>query len=189
MRRNTRRAPSRLTSARARARAPAPRTAPCATPSPRSAFPAFPLRPRCRRLAAPGPEVDDPVGAFDDVQVVLDDDHGVARVDQPISTTSSLLMSSKCRPVVGSSRMYSVRPVCAWPSSRAELDALGLAARQRGRWLPELHVARGPRPRAFRGCAEAGVVLEKASSTRRTERSSTSAMTPSLVAHRPASAR
>src|SRR4051794_10841586 len=36
------------------------------------------------RLAPLGTEVDDPVGGLDDVEVVLDDDHGVARIDQPV---------------------------------------------------------------------------------------------------------
>ena len=47
--------------------------------------------------------VDDPVGGLDDVEVVLDDDHRVALVDQALQHPSSLRMSSKCRPVVGSS--------------------------------------------------------------------------------------
>ena len=51
-----------------------------------------------------GPMSIDPVGGLDDVEVVLDHDDGVALVDEPGSTPSSLRMSSKCRPVVGSSR-------------------------------------------------------------------------------------
>src|SRR5271156_1376144 len=34
--------------------------------------------------AAPGAEVDDPVGFFDDVEVVLDGDDGVAAVDEAV---------------------------------------------------------------------------------------------------------
>lgn len=33
-------------------------------------------------LAAFGAHVDNPVGGFDDVEVVLDDDHGVAAIDE-----------------------------------------------------------------------------------------------------------
>ena len=51
-----------------------------------------------------GAEVDDPVGRLDHVEVVLDDEDGVALVDEARSTSSSLRTSSKCRPVVGSSR-------------------------------------------------------------------------------------
>ena len=47
-------------------------------------------------ISALGPELDDVVGGSDDVGVVLDDDDGVAR---------SFSMSSKWRPVVGSSKM------------------------------------------------------------------------------------
>jgi hypothetical protein len=50
-------------------------------------------------------EVDDPVRGLDDIEIVLDHHHGVALLDQPWSTSSSLRTSSKCRPVVGSSRM------------------------------------------------------------------------------------
>ncbi len=42
-------------------------------------------------LAAFGPEVDDPVGALDDVEVVLDDEHGVARVHQAAAARASSL--------------------------------------------------------------------------------------------------
>src|SRR5688500_13647849 len=35
-------------------------------------------------VAALGAEVDDPVGRLDDVEVVLDDEHGVALVDQAL---------------------------------------------------------------------------------------------------------
>ena len=41
--------------------------------------------------AALGPEVDDPVGLGDDVEVVLDDHHGVAGVDQPVQHADQLL--------------------------------------------------------------------------------------------------
>ena len=67
------------------------------------ACPAATMRPPAG--AGFGAEVDDPVGRLDHVQVVLDDDHRVAQVHQAVSTSSSLWMSSKCRPVVGSSRM------------------------------------------------------------------------------------
>ena len=63
-------------------------------------------------IAAFGTEVDDPVGGLDHVEVVLDHDDRVAVVDAAgAAPSSSCSMSWKCRPVVGSSRMYSVRPV------------------------------------------------------------------------------
>ena len=57
------------------------------------------------RLAALRPEVHDPVRLLDHVQVVLDHEHGVALVDEPLQHLEQLAMSAKCRPVVGSSRM------------------------------------------------------------------------------------
>ena len=55
-------------------------------------------------LAALGAQVDDPVGARDDVEVVLDDDDRVALVAQiGERRRASTSMSAKCRPVVGSS--------------------------------------------------------------------------------------
>src|SRR5262245_5775600 len=41
-------------------------------------------------LAAFGPEVDDPVGALDDVEVVLDDDKRVARVGEAVEDDDEL---------------------------------------------------------------------------------------------------
>jgi len=54
-------------------------------------------------LAAFGTEVDDPVGRLDYLGIVLDDQHGVAGLDEIVHTFSSNSMSAKCRPVVGSS--------------------------------------------------------------------------------------
>jgi len=35
-------------------------------------------------MTRPWPEVDDPVGAGDHVEVVLDDDHGAPAIDEPV---------------------------------------------------------------------------------------------------------
>ena len=48
-------------------------------------------------------------------------------------TSSSLLTSSKCSPVVGSSSRYRVLPVCRLLKLARQLDPLRLAARQRHR--------------------------------------------------------
>ncbi len=55
-------------------------------------------------FAALGAEVEDVVGVADDVEVVLDDDDGVAEVGEAVEDSRSLRTSSKWRPVVGSSR-------------------------------------------------------------------------------------
>ena len=43
------------------------------------------------RLAALGAEVDEPVGLLDHVEVVLDHEHGVARVDEALQHLEQLL--------------------------------------------------------------------------------------------------
>jgi hypothetical protein len=55
--------------------------------------------------AALGAEVDDPVGRLDDVEVVLDDEHRVAAVDEPVQHVEQHAHVLEVRPVVGSSRM------------------------------------------------------------------------------------
>ena len=49
--------------------------------------------------------IDDVVGRLDHVEVVLDDQQRVPGLDGFRNAASSFEMSSKCRPVVGSSRM------------------------------------------------------------------------------------
>ena len=57
-------------------------------------------------VAAFRPEIDDPVGALDHLEVVLDHDDRIARFDQPLKKPArSIATSSKCSPVVGSSKM------------------------------------------------------------------------------------
>src|SRR3989440_5306007 len=41
-------------------------------------------------FAAFGPEVDDPVGLFDDVEMVLDDEHGVAEINEALQDVEEL---------------------------------------------------------------------------------------------------
>jgi len=72
-------------------------------------------------LAAFGAEIDDVVGGFDDVELVLDDDERVARVAQFEEDCNSCSMSAKWSPLVGSSMMYIVRPVARFASSAASL--------------------------------------------------------------------
>ncbi len=56
-------------------------------------------------VAAFGAEVDQPIGGLDDVEVVLDHDDGITAVYQAGKDFEQPLVSSKCSPVVGSSRM------------------------------------------------------------------------------------
>ena len=92
--------------------------------------------------AAFGPQIDHPVGRLDHVQIVLDDRSGCRRSRSAAGTrASSLAMSSKCRPVVGSSQMKSVPALLAVRQVRRQLDALRFAAGKRGGRLPEPQVA------------------------------------------------
>ena len=45
------------------------------------------------------------IGALDNVEVMLDDEDGVARIHESLQDDEQLTTSSKCSPVVGSSRM------------------------------------------------------------------------------------
>src|SRR5262249_45023785 len=88
-----------------------------------------------------GAEIDDPVGALHDVEVVLDHDDGVARLDEALEDGEELLDVLEMQPrrrlvedVEGASGLH-------LSELATELHALRLAAAQRGRRLPELHVA------------------------------------------------
>ena len=91
--------------------------------------------------SALGPEVDDPVGRLDDVEVVLDDDDGVALVDEAVE---HLEESPDVFEVQAGRRLVEhvdAAPVAAALQLGRELDALRLAARQGRRGLAEAHVA------------------------------------------------
>ncbi len=89
------------------------------------------------RLAALGAEVDEPVGLLDHVEVVLDHEHRVAGVDQPLEHLEQPLDVGEVEP-----RRRLVEDVQR-PAGRdlrqllRELDALRLAARQRRGGLAE----------------------------------------------------
>ena len=91
--------------------------------------------------AALGAHVDDPVGGLDDVEVVLDDDDGVARVDQPAQHAEQLADVLEVQ--AGGRLVEDVdgAPGRALLQLGGELDALRLAAGQRRRRLAEPHVA------------------------------------------------
>ena len=82
--------------------APARCTTPCTSP-PASGVPATTTSPP--PLPPSGPEVDDPVGRLDHVEVVLDDDDRVARVDEAVQHFEQLAHVLEVQAVVGSSRM------------------------------------------------------------------------------------
>ena len=91
--------------------------------------------------AALGAEIDDPVGGLDDVEVVLDDEHGVAVVDEAVEHLEQLLDVVE---VEAGGRLVEQVERAAGLHARElarELDALGFAARQRRRRLAERQVA------------------------------------------------
>ena len=94
------------------------------------------------------PEVDQPVGGLDHVEVVLDHEHGVAGRDEPLEHREELADVLEVQTRGG--LVEHVQRVAGRPLVQlgAELDALGLAARQRRRRLPELARTRVRRRRA-----------------------------------------
>jgi hypothetical protein len=89
-------------------------------------------------VARAGPKVDDPVGVRHDRLVVLDDDDGLARVDEPVEQAEQLLDVGEVQP-----RRRLVQDVdpALLTHVRRELQPLALAAGQRGERLAEREVA------------------------------------------------
>lgn len=86
-------------------------------------------------LAAPGPEVNDVVGVGDHVEVMLDDDHRGAVVDESLEDAQQHL---DVEGVESHSRLVEHEDGVALVTAqfRGELQPLGLAAGQRRRGLP-----------------------------------------------------
>ena len=95
-------------------------------------------------MAAPfarlGAHVDDPIGRLNDVQIVLDDHHRVAQLDQPIEHVQQLgqvvEVQAGGRLVEQVERLAGIRP----RQFGGQLNALRLAARERRRRLAQPHV-------------------------------------------------
>src|SRR4051812_4911712 len=85
--------------------------------------------------------VDEPVGALDDVEVVLDDDDGVALVDKPLENPEQLADVLEVQ--TGGRFVEHVDRAASGPllQLRGELDPLCLTAGERRRRLTEPHVA------------------------------------------------
>ena len=92
---------------------------------------------------APGPEVDHPVGGLDHVEVVLDEQHRVAGVHQVAEDTQQLVDVVQVQP--GGRLVEDVELAAAAPRAERQLardlDALRLAAGERGRGLAQAQIA------------------------------------------------
>ena len=92
-------------------------------------------------IAAFGPKVEHPVGGLHHIQVVLDDDNRVARIDQFVEHFQQLLYVLEVQ--AGGRLVEDVQCTArrAFREFLGEFHALGLAARQRGGLLADLHIA------------------------------------------------
>ena len=92
-------------------------------------------------LAPLGPEIEDPVGGLDDVEIVLDDHHRVALVDQGVQHLEQLADIVEVEP--GGRLVEDVEGLAGGPPRQllGQLDALRLAAREGGRPLADMDVA------------------------------------------------
>ena len=88
-----------------------------------------------------GSHVDDVVGAFYHIEVVFDDDYRVASVDKPIQYAQQHAYVLEVQACGGLVEQLECAAGVALGKSGGELDALALAARQRGTRLPEFDVA------------------------------------------------
>ena len=83
-------------------------------------------------LSALWPQVDDPVGGLDHIQVVLDDHHRVARVDEAVQHGQQPANVLEVQP--GGRLVEQVQRAAGRPADQlaGQLDPLGLAAGERG---------------------------------------------------------
>jgi hypothetical protein len=89
-------------------------------------------------VTGPGAQVDDPVGVGHHRLVVLDDDHGLAGVDQPVEQGEQLLHVGEVQ--AGGGLVEHV-DTALLAEVGGQLDPLPLTAGQRGERLSELEVA------------------------------------------------
>src|SRR5687768_12801929 len=92
-------------------------------------------------VAALGSEVDHPVGGLHHVHVVLDDHHRIARVAQAVQHFEQQLDVVEVQPSGGLVQYVKGAAGVALRQLERKLDALRLAARQRGGGLAQAHVA------------------------------------------------
>src|SRR5882724_3611821 len=92
-------------------------------------------------FAAFGAEVNDPIGLLDDVEMVLDDEHGVAEIDEALQDVEEL--SNVVEVQAGGGLVENVERAAglAFGKLASQFDALGFAAGKSGGGLAEGDVA------------------------------------------------
>ena len=80
-------------------------------------------------VAGAGAEVDDPVGVLDEVEVVLDEQDGVALVNQPVQDAEQRGAVLEGQAGGGFVQQVEGAPGGTAGQLRGQLDALGLASR------------------------------------------------------------
>src|SRR5690554_2926068 len=111
--------------------------------------------------AAVGPEVDDPVGGLDHVDVVLDHDEGVAAVHEPVQDVEELPGVLEVEARGGLVQDVDRLPGRAPAELGGELHALRLPARERGRRLADADVAEADVLHQLELARDRGDVLEE----------------------------
>src|SRR5258708_670263 len=79
-------------------------------------------------FAAFGAEVNDPVGLLDDVKVVLDDEHGVAEIDEALQDVEEFSHVIEVQAGCGFIENVKLAAGLAFGKLAGQLDALGFAA-------------------------------------------------------------
>ena len=111
-------------------------------------------------FAAFGAEVDDPVGVADDVEVVLDDDDGVAEVGEAMEDVEELADVVEVEAGGGLVEEVEGAAGLALGELAGELHALGFAAGERGGGLAEVDVAEADVDEGLELGVDGGDVLE-----------------------------
>src|SRR6516165_8254342 len=86
-------------------------------------------------------QIDDPVGLFDDVEMVLDDEYGVAQVDKALEDGEEFADVVEMQAGRGFVEDVHGPASLALRKLASKFDALGFAAREGGGGLAELHIA------------------------------------------------
>ncbi len=111
-------------------------------------------------FAAFGSEIDDPIGGLDDFQIMFDHQHGIAGIDEIMQHLEQQFDIGEMQP--GGRLIEQIERAAGafFDQLAGEFHALGLAAGERGRRLPELHVVEAHVVQRLQLVMDAGNVLE-----------------------------